>query len=205
MKNKQVIALAIIFFVLLNTTYYWTGICAFFFGLVCMSLYFLVLFLALLVQVWDTLKEKGSNKFRFVNVAVLTAVIVLSYMFPNGLIDFDRLEGKDVLIATLRGTANCTTTLQLKSNDRFKFSSFCFGADRIKGKYSIKQDTVFFNYDKRGDHHFTHWSFGVIEQREKFKVIKNNLDFIGTIHLFRTANDSFPYPLNIYLNTLPKK
>ncbi|MES2689259.1 MAG: hypothetical protein V4658_02585, partial [Bacteroidota bacterium] len=76
--------------------------------------------------------------------ALLLIVLFLALYKPYGIINFDELEGRDVLIAEREGAANCMTTFKLKEGNKFTERSFCFGPSEIKGHYRWVNDTLFF-------------------------------------------------------------
>lgn len=69
---------------------------------------------------------------------------------PSGLIDFDKMEDENVLIAERAGAANCLTKLQLKDNFTFRERISCFGLNEIRGTYHVIRDTIYFNNVQRG-------------------------------------------------------
>ena len=92
-------------------------------GLIVMFIYHLV----------KAIKEKFGLKLRNALLLCLLITIGTTIYKPLGLIDFDSLQGKDVLIAQREGAANCITTLKLKDSMTFIEYNYCFGTSRIKG------------------------------------------------------------------------
>lgn len=89
-------------------------------------------------------KEDFKSRQRNIVVAFLVAVLIITLFRPAGFINFDKLAGEDILIAQREGAANCTTTLKLKKNHTFIETNICFGLEEIKGKYVVRNDTIFF-------------------------------------------------------------
>ena len=189
MKQKTILAISIVFFLILNTKYFWEGKLGLLAFLLISILFLVYIFLAivLVIQIIKSIIEKFSNKNRLVIVTILIFVISLSFLYPNGLIDFERFQGKDLLVAKREGAANCMTIIKLKENNKFVERNVCFGIEEIKGNYNMKGDTVFFtNVDKN-----QYYQFAVIE----------NSNFIR----YKDANDTIKYDLWITKNLLKIK
>jgi len=189
MKQKTILAISIVFFLILNTKYFWEGKLGLLAFLLISILFLVYIFLAivLVIQIIKSIIEKFSNKNRLVIVTILIFVISLSFLYPNGLIDFERFQGKDLLVAKREGAANCMTIIKLKENNKFVERNVCFGIEEIQGNYNIKGDTVFFtNVDKN-----QYYQFAVIE----------NSNFIR----YKDANDTIKYDLWITKNLLKIK
>jgi hypothetical protein len=143
LKNK-VLIITIIFFLIVNTSYYWEGK----FGLFIFPIFliliiiFLGLVIALAKQLYFAFKD--NFKDRIPTICLLITVLILTFVKPFGIIDFEKFEGKDLLIAEREGVANCMTTLKLKESNKFTQRSICFGMTEINGNYRLKNDTIFF-------------------------------------------------------------
>jgi hypothetical protein len=147
MKNKVLLLTTILFFLIVNTTYYWQGklgILAFPFFLVLVVVY-LVFLIALIRQIYVALDEKFANKQRLLTVCLMIIILGLIVYRPLGLIDFDKLEGENLLVANSEGAANCMTTLKLKDDFTFREKTVCFGVEEIKGTYRLQNDTIYFD------------------------------------------------------------
>src|SRR5262245_33920223 len=139
MRRKALLLTTIIFFLLVNTTYFWEGklgMLAFPAFLLLVMVYGILL-IALAWQLFQAGKEKFSDRSRLLIIVSLTAVLALTYFMPAGLIDFDILEGEDLLVAEREGTANCMTTFRFKEHLTFRERTVCFGVDEVKGTYHI--------------------------------------------------------------------
>ncbi len=111
----------------------------------------------------------------------MLSCLVLIMVKPEGLINFENLlEGEDRFFAQAEGAANCTTTLKLKDNKKFIYESICFGIKRIKGGYTIINDTVYFNSRKTFQ-----YTYGIIDKKENI------------IRLYRSKSDNKPYGIPI--------
>jgi hypothetical protein len=165
LKNKGLIITTIIFFLTVNTIYYWEaklGLLAFPTFLILVVIY-LGLGVALIRQIYILIKEKLTEKTRLINIGLLTLVLILTFLKPFGLIDFDKLEGDNVLVAEREGAGNCMITLKLKDDFTFSERSVCFGVTEIKGDYHLQNDTIYFDNVTLGRHENEFYKFAVIE------------------------------------------
>jgi len=188
LKNKTIIIITIIYFSIINTTYYWEGklgILAFpaFFFLFTTFLIFLVI---LGIQCYFLIQEKLANKQRLFLVIFLTVILSLIYYKPFGLIEFNKFEAKTVLEAQREGAANCKTTFKLKNDFTFKEKNVCFGITEVTGSYKVINDTIYFENIEKGKEEDAKYTFGIIEELKTYtenrfalKLYKNKLDTIG--------------------------
>lgn len=201
MKNKGIMITTIIFFLLVNTNYYWKGklgILAFPAFLILFLLYF-GLGIALIRQIYFLIKEKFTYKIRLINIGLLTLVLTLTFLKPFGLLNFDELEGHTILIAEREGAANCMITLKLKENFTFREQSVCFGVTEIKGDFHLQNDTIYFdnvNVD-RSENEF--YMFAVITPSE-FKKDGKHFDLTR----YKSFTDTIGNKLWITRNELYK-
>ena len=128
----------------------------------------------------------------------MAVVLLLTYWKPNGVIDFENWEGKDLLVADREGAANCTTTLKLKSNNKISVRIICFGISKISGTYAVKNDTIFFSNLSKGRHDFN-YQFALIR-----KIETQNKKILGELVLFTDMTDKHPDNLLITKNELNK-
>ncbi len=172
MKNKGLFITTIIFFLTINSTYYWEGKLGIF-AFPAFSILVVVYFgltIALVRQIYFTVKEKFTNKPRLLTIGLLTIVLALTFFKPFGLIDFDKLEGENILVAQREGAANCMTTLKLKNDFTFKERNVCFGVTEIIGPYKISNDTVYFESVKLGKQEDINYEFAIIEELEHYII-----------------------------------
>ncbi|MCX2743747.1 hypothetical protein OO013_07720 [Mangrovivirga sp. M17] len=188
LKNKALLIITIIFFLTINTTYYWEGKLGFlaFPAFIFLVIIYFGLVIALIWQTNLAVKEKLSNKYRLITIGLLTLVLTITFYKPIGIIDLDKLEGKNLLIAQREGVANCTTTFKLKDNFTFKERNVCFGISEVKGIYKISNDTIYFAPVKQGNQEDIKYEFGVIEELEHYtenkyalKLFVNKSDTTG--------------------------
>ena len=105
MKGNILLKTTIIFFLLVNTSYYWEGKLGVFAMLssILLAGAFIFLTIALLTQIAFAIREKFTNKKRLLLITVTLIILPLTYLYPNGIINFDRLEGENLLIAEREG------------------------------------------------------------------------------------------------------
>lgn len=172
-----------ILFLIINTSYFWEGELGLFFLIVVIIafvIYFL-LFIELIRQLYISIRDKFREKKRNILLLFMLICLALVAIKPQGLINFENLlEGGNKIFAQAEGAANCTTTLKLKENQNFVYESICFGIDRIKGEYKIKNDTVYFNSRKTLE-----YKYGIIDKNENL------------IKLYRNKSDKRPYGIPI--------
>lgn len=199
LKSNGLIITTLAFFLLVNTTYYWEGKLghfAFPAFLLLGALYFGFV-IALLLQLYLAIKERFKQKSRFINIGLLTAVLLLTFYKPLGLIDFDKLEGNDVLVAKREGAANCMTILKLKHNFTFSERNVCFGVTETKGTFRIVNDTIYFDNVQLGRHEDHFYKFAVLKPK-KF----DNSKSLGDIIRYRDLTDTIGHELWITKNEL---
>lgn len=201
MKSKGLIITIIIFFLIVNTTYYWKGklgLFAFPMFLILAVIY-LGLGIALIRQIYFSFKEEFADKKRLIDIGFLMLVLILTFLRPFGLIDFDKLEGDNVLVAEREGVANCMTTLKLKDNFTFTEQSVCFGITETKGNYHLQNDTIYFDNVSVGRNENEFYKFAVIEPSE-FNKDGKHFDLIR----YRSLTDTIGHELWITKNELNK-
>ncbi len=188
----------------INSTYYWEGKLGIF-AFPAFSILVVVYFgltIALVRQIYFTVKEKFTNKPRLLTIGLLTIVLALTFFKPFGLIDFDKLEGENILVAQREGAANCMTTLKLKNDFTFKERNVCFGVTEIIGTYKISNDTIYFESVKLGKQEDINYEFAIIEELEHYT--ENPL----ALKLYKDKNDTIGFNYFIEKNKLkinPKK
>lgn len=172
-----------ILFLIINTSYFWEGELGLFFLIVVVIafvIYFL-LFIEVIRQLYISIRDKFREKRRNILLLFMLSCLALIAIKPKGLINFENLlEGEDKIFAQAEGVASCTTTLKLKTDENFIYESVCFGIDRIKGKYTIKNDTVYFNSRKNFE-----YRYGIIDKNKTM------------IELYRNKYDAKPYGIPI--------
>ena len=190
---------------MVNTTYYWEGKLGLFAfpAFLLLVVIYAGLGITLVKQLYFLIKEKFVDYQRVLKVGLLTIVLVLTFYNPFGLIDFDKLEGGDMLIAEREGSANCMTTLKLKDDFTFRERNVCFGVTEIKGNYHLQNDTIYFDNVNVGRHENEFYEFAVIKP-SKF----DNSKFFGDLIRYKDLLDTIGHELwitKIELNKLKDK
>jgi hypothetical protein len=201
MNKYRLIIATIIFFLILNTSYYWEGKLGLFAfpSFILLILIYIGLGISLFRQLYLIIKEKFDNKLRLITIGLLVFVLIITFLRPNGLINFDKLEGGDILVAEREGAANCMTTLKLKDDYTFKERNVCFGVTETKGKYHINNDTIYFDNVNIGRHIDEYYSFGVVKP-SKFSKDGKHFDFVR----YKNLTDTLGHELWITKNELNK-
>lgn len=194
MKYRKLIISTIILFLIVNTNYFWESQLGFFaiITFVLLIIFYLVLSFLLLQHFYFAISEKFSDKKRLLSIGLLIFVLISIFLKPNGLIDFDSLRGKDILVAKAEGAANCPTTFKFKENNKFVERVVCFGLIEIEGKYHIKSDTVFFENDSTSGPKDEFYMFAIIK-----KAPVENEKYKGDLILFRDYSDSLGHKYRI--------
>lgn len=201
MKNKNLLLTVIIFFIIINTAYYWKGMIGFFIIPVFLILIiiYLVLVISLIRQIYFLIKAKVSNKSQLLNIGVITILLTLIYLKPFGVIDYEKFEADSILVAEREGAANCKITFKLKEDFTFKERNVCFNIKETKGNYSIHNDTIFFkNMNHSSEEKY--YEFAVIKSKKNDKTGEN-----FRLILFRSLKDTIGQELWITKNILNKK
>jgi hypothetical protein len=201
MKYKGLIITTIAFFLAVNTTCFWEGKLRLFAVppfLVLIAVYF-VLVIALLRQLYFAFKERFADRFRLMALGLMATVLCLAFLFPFGFINFDRLGGRDLLVAQREGAANCMTTFKLKDNKTFIEKNVCFGVTEIKGNYKMVHDTIYFENVVPGRHEDAYYKFAVIRPSP---LTKGNKRF--DLVRFKGFSDTTGHILWIVKNELNK-
>ena len=201
MKHKGLYIATIIFFLLVNTTYFWEGKMGMFamFTFLLLILYFLVLTGFLIGQSFFAIRERLKNRNRLFLIGSMTIVLGLSFLYPGGLINFSRLERDSVFIAQREGAANCMTTLKLRDDKTFIERNVCFGVTETTGTYNIKGDTIFFEKVSLGRHESDSYKFAVIKNRET-----KSEKYLGDLVRYKDYSDTTGIALWIIKNELTK-
>lgn len=100
-------------------------------------------------QIIKFIVEGGVIQLRLYYILSIIILIVTSIFNPSGLVDWEKYEKDSILTATRIGTVNCQTIIQLRSNNRFKYTSICFGRDFYFGSFSRSNDTLYLYPDRK--------------------------------------------------------
>lgn len=202
-RFKWIIAGSIAFFLIINTSYFWSkevGI-----WLIPLSLLLVIIYLCFLiilfVQIFKAAKEKFNDNKRIFAILLLAIILCSAVIAPKCIITPDKFEDKDLLVAIHKGAASCSTTLRLKPDGKFKYTAVCFGIEETRGTYKINGDTVFFE-PTNGKEMYT---FGIICSNDTTLHYPPYPDVTGTVRLYRNRTDSITRELYILTNNLQLK
>lgn len=199
MINKPLLFTTIVFFILVNSAYFWESHLGLFVfvALLALALVFIILFVSLIRQISLSIKERAVNKHRIYLIILLALVLTLAIFKPYGLINFEKWESNSLLIAQREGAANCLTTLKLKENRKFSERNLCFGVSETTGTYRIKKDTIYFENVKLGRGEDKYYEFAIIKRS---KINDKHLELIR----YKNHQDTAGTWLTILKNELPK-
>lgn len=200
LKNKRILIATIVFFVLVNTSQLWEAKIGIFAMVILplLLIYFLVLSIILLGQLVKAFSEKFQESKRRIVIAIMSFVLITSFIFPNGLINYEVFGSKIVLITQREGAANCLTTLKLKANYTFIETSTCFGVTETNGNYSVSGDTIFFENTADDRHESSFYAFAIIKKESE--VNPSLAQFVR----YKSKSDTVGVPLLITKNELNK-
>lgn len=160
-----------------------------------LALFFFRFVVRIYSSVYACFDRSYTNRQRVYVTCWSAFVLITAFVRPTGLIDFDRLEGENIIIAEYEGVANCTTTLKLKKNNKFVLKKICFGTSDVKGTYTQVNDTVFFKDVKYfADEKEWFYDFALIERKEWMLYEKK---YLGSVTLYKDRADTLGYALYI--------
>ena len=196
-KYRFLIISTVVLFLMINTQYYWKGLISdldWALTLLCL-IAFLVLLICLLYQLFLMFKERFKNRPRVYTVLAIGALLVLIFTKPSGIIDFEKLEGREMFTAWQEGVDGCGVGLILKENEVFYMKSNCFGIeDKMRGAYAIQNDTIKLKFSTLK---------GFTKQYE-YGVYKPANNITSEVLLYASKKDTMPYRLTIFKNELMK-
>lgn len=195
MKSKLLAIITVTFFLLVHTMVLWEG----YLGasaipvFLLFALMYLILAILLAREILRAINLKFASKQQNITIFLLLAVLGLTAWRPAGIINFNSLEAKAVLIAEHEGAANCTVMFRLNENGRFRHRSVCFGIEETTGNYRLSNDTVYFS-DTRG----WPYSYGIIKRND------SSLSTAGhRILLYGPLDDKKPVAIPVNLLKIP--
>jgi CDP-diglyceride synthetase len=200
LKNKRLIITIIVFFIIVNTAYYWKGKLDFltFPAFFILFIVYVGLGIVLIRELYSAFKENFKDKKKILTIGLLITVLALTFLKPFGFINFEELfEGKNVLIAEREGVAGCMMTLKLKEYNEFTAKSVCFGMTEINGNYIFRNDTIYFDNVQLGRGEKEFYKFAIIKP---LKFYSDNKHF--ELLSYRSKNDTIGHRLKVTLNEL---
>src|SRR6187402_1840516 len=105
MKNKILLLTTFILLLIVNTAFFWEGKLGSFAMVLSLILVVVygVLIISLLYQIYLAIQEKFKSTQRLISISIAAVVLVLIYFKPYGIINFEKLQGNDLLIAEREG------------------------------------------------------------------------------------------------------
>ncbi len=187
MKPKPLVIFIIIFFIIVNSIGSWEGKLGIFAFPLFIALFicYVLLFILFVRQLFLLAKEKLADKQRLITSITLALVLTLTFFKPHGLINFDDLRGKNLLIADYEGAGSCNSTLKFKENNKFVNRDICFGIDEITGTYYRKGDTLFFQNIEPMKIKSKYSEFAIIKTYPSPKGI-----YVGQLILYKNRKDT---------------
>lgn len=150
---------------------------------VILVLIFIFLAIALIYQVILAIKER-SDKSRLILISTLIIVLSATILRPGGIINFEKFESKDVLVAQREGVAGCFMSMRLKENGTFYIRESCFGVEKNSGTYNVNKDTVRFKFNS-GLRVTRSFAYGIIKLDHKL-----GSKALGQIDCYKQPNDT---------------
>ena len=146
------------------------------------TLVLLVAYSFLLFSFVRQLSKAFAERFQYHKrtglVCLMAAVLAITAWKPEGLVNFKAFEPRNVLVAGVAGAANCQTTISLRTDHTFIERVICFGVREIRGRFEVRNDTVFFkgSTPSRGDGEY--YKYAVIK-KSIFRFGKNDMDLVS--------------------------
>lgn len=143
-KYKIELILISLFFLYENTSAYWLYKTGGWMDLIRLA--YIIIFLCVIgFTIYSLIKcfqAKLKDKYCNIVTVFMIAVLVMSFLLPEGLIPKRVLYKGDLFVAYFDGVAGNNGWLVLYGNDRYEYS---YGNMQLSGKYKVKNDTVFFD------------------------------------------------------------
>lgn len=188
---KRLLLFTLLYFSIVHTSHFWSGELSVFFLPVFLFLVisYIVLIVSLFIQIYKSIKEQFYNRFRSQVIEIMFLLLFLTFIFPEGIIDFSKYEGADILVATYKGVANCIDTITVRDNGLAKSKNVCFGITEDEGQYSFINDTIYLSYKESIFSKERTYKFGII-RRNTFTKNEDNLIIFNNKKRF-SWNDLF--------------
>lgn len=145
--RKSHIALAI-YLILYQSEYFWLRYFDSIDGFLLLLYMFLGFALAIFwfVDTIKSFKEWSISKNKAIAQFTFLLLMGLPFIFPSGIIQWEKYNSPVKWMAIREGAANCTISFILRENSTFDRRDVCFGTEFTQGKYTQKGDTLFLSY-----------------------------------------------------------
>lgn len=196
MKPKTSIIVFIIYFIIINTQYYWEqniGFIVIVFATINFILFISFLFLVV-SHLFSLFKKEKRTPIRIISIIIGTLVLLTTYLKPYGIIPFEKFEPSPLLTASNTGGGNCNTQLKLYENNKFVEKQRCFSISTTKGNWKLVNDTIYFSNVRIGIGLKEYYKFSILRNssstKSRHRIIryKDNTDSIGN-SLWITKNE----------------
>lgn len=107
----------------------------------------LSLLLTAIGQMIILLLEQRKHYRRLFFITIIIFANSISFINPQGIVDWESYEGENLLVAKREGTVGCQEIIKLRRGNRFKYSNICFGTQFLQGNYQLKEDTLWLEPD----------------------------------------------------------
>lgn len=166
MKHRAPYISTFIFFILIQTAFLWEGelFIPDMLLFLMLMLYFMVLCVVAFVQLFKAIREGFQDKTRNMLLCMMTLVLMLTALYPMGMVNVDLWRGKPLLVANREGAANCMTTLKLWESGVFNEVTVCFGVSKKSGTYQCSGDTIYMKWDAKDA---SEYQYGIVISKGK--------------------------------------
>ena len=200
MKQRIVFRITLTFFLLINTSKIWDaylGGWAMILFLLLFGVFFLLCYL-LVVEIVKLFIEDLKRGKRLWLIGFMVFVLISSYLFPTGMVNFNKFKAESLLLAQREGVANCMTTLNLRKDNTFTERNVCFGVKETSGNYKISGDTVYFENITLGRGDSAYFEFAILKNQHPWTGHKKS------IVRYTNRNDTIGNALGIVIDELNK-
>jgi len=200
-KYRQEIVITVVLFLIVYTSYYWAGLIHFFALILYFinRLVFLILLIVLIFHIVKAFKENFAKFDRNMFVLIMSVFLVLiavKLSVKSDKMSYNLFHGKDILLAKYRSVEGCEKTIRLKPNNRFKFTFQCFMTFDTRGKYELRNDTIYFSDLMLRNGGNAYYKYAV------FVKSSEDDDNDEYLYFYRSFNESYPDKLKVIKNEI---
>ena len=146
---------------------------------------FFLLTVTVFLQLIKLTKNGNRDSREIISIIWGGVVLLLFYIHPYGIVDFERFEPPTVLVASRRGGGNCNQHIKLYTDNTFVERERCFSASSKRGNWRMINDTIYFLDVKIGTGKDSYYSKAVIKDNQEKEFpdtllrFKNDVDAKG--------------------------
>lgn len=196
-RLKTINIITVLYLIIVSTQYYWEsnlGLLAIPSFLILLGV-FIILGVVAIIQILKFFLEKLKNRNRMVSALFILFVLLIVYLKPYGVINFEKFEKETILEASRTGGGNCNVKLKLFKNFSFEEKERCFSTSRTRGKWKVENDTIIFTNVK------SNWFNGSYYQKAIIRK-SNSHNYADELIRFRDNKDTTGQKIWIYKNEL---